>query len=194
MNDNRRHDNDRSRESRARQDAYQEYLSLREHNEDRGSYVKDLSLIHIWFLDPEVIDAFKDDFYTKYPELQEKKIILFAPTYRGAEQKYAYYDYSKLDFQRIYEFCQKEDAVFLIKMHPFVKTLPEIPELLQDRIWEFSRFPDINKLYYVTDLLITDYSSNYFEYALLQRPVVFYTYDREFYELTRGCLLYTSHQ
>ena len=41
MNDNRRYDNDRSRESRARQDAYQEYLSLREHNEDRGSYVKD---------------------------------------------------------------------------------------------------------------------------------------------------------
>ena len=71
-------------------------------------------------------------------------------------------------------------------MHPFVKTLPEIPELLQDRIREFSSFPDINKLYYVTDLLITDYSSNYFEYALLQRPVVFYTYDREFYELTRG--------
>ena len=138
------------------------------------------------FLDPEVINEFKDDFYTKYPELQEKKIILFAPTYRGAEQKYAYYDYSKLDFQRIYEFCQKEDAVFLIKMHPFVKTLPEIPEFLQDRIREFSRFPDINKLYYVTDLLITDYSSNYFEYALLQRPVVFYTYDREFYELTRG--------
>lgn len=44
MNDNRRHDNDRSRESRARQDAYQEYLSLREHNEDRGSYVKDDTL------------------------------------------------------------------------------------------------------------------------------------------------------
>ncbi len=44
MNDNRRHDNDRSRESRARQDAYQEYLNLREHNEDRGSYVKDDTL------------------------------------------------------------------------------------------------------------------------------------------------------
>ena len=44
MNDNRRYDNDRSRESRARQDAYQEYLSLREHNEDRGSYVKDDTL------------------------------------------------------------------------------------------------------------------------------------------------------
>ena len=44
MNDNRRYDNDHSRESRARQDAYQEYLSLREHNEDRGSYVKDDTL------------------------------------------------------------------------------------------------------------------------------------------------------
>ena len=44
MNDNRRYDNDRSRESRARQDAYQEYLSLREHNEERGSFVKDDTL------------------------------------------------------------------------------------------------------------------------------------------------------
>ena len=48
MNDNRRYDNDHSRESRARQDAYQEYLSLREHNEDRGSYVKDDTFI--WLL------------------------------------------------------------------------------------------------------------------------------------------------
>lgn len=44
MDDNRRHDNYRSREDRAREDAYQEYLSLREHNEERGSYVKDDTL------------------------------------------------------------------------------------------------------------------------------------------------------
>ena len=44
MDKNRGYDNDRSREDRAREDAYQEYLRLREHNEERGSYVKDDTL------------------------------------------------------------------------------------------------------------------------------------------------------
>ena len=38
----------------------------------------------------------------------------------------------------------------------------------------------------MTDVLITDYSSNYFEYSLLKRPIIFFTPDREIYELSRG--------
>ncbi|NLD19045.1 MAG: teichoic acid biosynthesis protein [Clostridiales bacterium] len=138
------------------------------------------------FLDQVYISDFKDGFYKEYPYLREKKIILFAPTYRGAEQKLAYYDYDKIDLKRIYDFCKKENYAFLIKMHPFVKELIMIPEEYRDSIYEFSQYSNINDLYYVTDILITDYSSNYFEYALLERPVLFYTYDREIYELTRG--------
>lgn len=138
------------------------------------------------FLDKNTISAFKEDFYEKYPYFKSKRIILFAPTYRGAEQKIAYYDYHKLDLKRIYEFCRENDYVFLVKMHPFVKKLISIPEEYDDVIHEFSGYPNINDLYYVTDILITDYSSNYFEYALMEKPVLFYTYDREVYELTRG--------
>ena len=60
-------------------------------------------------------------------------------------------------------------------MHPFVKKKMEIPEEYGDTIYDFSQYPNINDLYYVTDILITDYSSNYFEYALMRRPVIFYT-------------------
>lgn len=138
------------------------------------------------FLDNEHIENFKRDFYEKYPMLKGRKIILFAPTYRGSEQKEAYYDYDKLDLCRIYEYCIDNNSVFMIKMHPFVKDSIHIPEEYSDVICDFSGYPNINDLYYVTDLLVTDYSSNYFEYALLRRPVVFYTYDRQIYELTRG--------
>ena len=138
------------------------------------------------FLDKDRIERFKAWFYEKYPGLKGKKIILFAPTYRGAEQKEAYYDMGKIDLLRIDKFCRDNGYVFLIKMHPFIKEACDIPEDCWSEIYDFSSYPDINELYYITDILITDYSSNYFEYAQLKRPVIFYTYDREIYELTRG--------
>ncbi len=137
------------------------------------------------FLDEGVIKEFKEGFYKKYPNLKGKKIIMFAPTYRGPGQKYAYYDYSWLDMDDISDYCG-EDKIFLIKMHPFVQEAIKIPEKYKDRIVDFSSYPNINDLYYITDVLITDYSSNYYEYSLLKRPVVFFTPDRELYELSRG--------
>jgi len=137
------------------------------------------------FLDPEKIESVQRDFYAEHPSFKEKKLILFAPTYRGVNQKMADYDYDQLDLKEIYEFCGDE-WIWAFKMHPFVKRDPGIPEEYKDRITDLSDCENINDLYYVTDLLITDYSSNYFEYALLEKPVLFFTYDREIYELTRG--------
>ena len=74
----------------------------------------------------------------------------------------------------------------MVKMHPFVHEAIQIPEAYRDRIVDFAKYPNINDLYYVTDLLITDYSSNYFEYSLMKKPVLFFTPDRELYELSRG--------
>ena len=137
------------------------------------------------FLDEEKISSFRDEFYETYPLLKNKKIIMFAPTFRGAGQKIAYYNYDWLDLDALAELCGDE-YVFLIKMHPFIQEKIEIPEKYKDVIIEFSSFKNINDLYYVTDLLITDYSSNYYEYALMRKPVVFYTPDRELYEISRG--------
>lgn len=137
------------------------------------------------FLDGEKIASFKEAFYREYPALEGKKVVLFAPTFRGTGQKDAYYDYNMLDLKRLYDFCGDEWR-FLIKMHPFVREPIQIPKAYQDRIFDFASYPNINDLYYITDVLVTDYSSNYYEYALLKKPVLFYTYDRAFYELTRG--------
>lgn len=137
------------------------------------------------YLDPERIEEFRKAFYSDHPELLGKKIILFAPTYRGVGQKTAHYDQDKIDLAQIYEACGDE-YVFLIKLHPFILERFEIPEKLKDRIYDFSDFASINDLFYVTDLLITDYSSNFYEFSLMRKPMLFYTYDRSVYELTRG--------
>ena len=137
------------------------------------------------FLDENRISTFRNEFYEKYPNMKDKKIILFAPTYRGSGQKTAYYDYSWIDLKEIYDFCGSE-YIFLVKMHPFVNEPIKIPKEYKDRIIDFASYPNINDLYYITDLLITDYSSNYFEYSLMKRPVLFFTPDREIYELSRG--------
>ena len=137
------------------------------------------------FLDEKHIREFKENFYSVNPTLKNKKIILFAPTFRGKGQQSAHYDYSKIDLTRFYEYCGGE-WVMLVKMHPFVKKAIEIPEQYADRIIDMTHMPNIIDMYYITDLLITDYSSNFYEYALLKRPVLFYTYDRVKYELTRG--------
>ena len=137
------------------------------------------------FLNQEKMEKEQKCFYEKYPKCKEKKIILFAPTYRGKGQKEAYYPYEWLDLKQIKELCGDE-YVFLVKMHPFIGEKIIIPEDCDEYIFDVSSEQDINSLYYVTDLLITDYSSNYYEYALLRKPVVFFVPDRELYEVARG--------
>ncbi len=135
------------------------------------------------FLDANKIDKVKEKLYLDYPILNNKKVILFAPTFRGKGQKKAYYPFEKIDLKSIYELCNKQDYVFVIKMHPFIKEHIEIPEKYKDRIFDFSDYKDINELFYITDILITDYSSNIYDFSLLNKPILFYTFDLEEYEL-----------
>jgi len=137
------------------------------------------------YLTDEKREKVTAELYEKYPEFKGKKVILFAPTYRGTGQKNAHYDYDKLDLKRIYDFC-KEEYIFAFKMHPFIVDLPPIPEEYKDRIYDLSAYNNINDLYYITEIMITDYSSSYYEFSLMKKPILFYTYDRSFYEISRG--------
>lgn len=57
---------------------------------------------------------------------------------------------------------------------------------LPDNIINVSNYPDIQELYLISDMLITDYSSVMFDYALLERPIILYCYDLEEYRFYRG--------
>lgn len=136
-------------------------------------------------MNEEANQKFKKKFYEKYPEFVGKKIILFAPTFRGTGQKTANYPYHLIDFDKLYEFCGTE-YVFLFKMHPFIQTAAPIPEKYTDRIIDFTEHSDVNKLLQITDIMITDYSSIIYEYSLLKRPMIFFAYDKDTYSIIRG--------
>lgn len=135
------------------------------------------------FLDENNINKVKNKLYSEFEILKNKKVILFAPTFRGKGQKEAYYPYQKIELDKIYDLCMKENYVFVIKMHPFVRKKIDIPEEYQNCIIDLSDYNDINEIFYVTDILITDYSSNIYDFSLLNKPILFYTFDLDFYQL-----------
>jgi len=119
------------------------------------------------------------------PFIKGKKVIIFAPTFRGNGQQSAYYPFEMLDFKAIYE-ALHEDYVFLLKIHPFVQNQPSFPYEYADFYYDVSDYREINDILLVADQLITDYSSVCFEYALLNRPMIFFAPDLADYMATRN--------
>ena len=137
------------------------------------------------FLDEEYRKKKTKELYEKYPMCKDKKVILFAPTYRGTNKANAHYPYELIDFERLYELCGDEYVV-LFKMHPWVATQVPIAEAYKDKFADVGRYPNINDLFYITELLITDYSSNIFEYSLMRKPMLFFAFDEIQYSFSRG--------
>jgi CDP-ribitol ribitolphosphotransferase len=71
-------------------------------------------------------------------------------------------------------------------MHPWVSDSVPIPDEYQDKFVDVGLYPNINDLFYITDLLITDYSSNIFEYSLMKNPMLFFAFDEIQYSFSRG--------
>ncbi len=126
-----------------------------------------------------------EEIYNEYPMCKGKKVILFAPTYRGRNKASAHYPYELIDFERLYKLCADEYVV-LFKMHPWVAAPVPIDDKYKDKFVDVGRYPNINDLFYITDLLITDYSSNIFEYSLMRKPMLFFAYDEIQYSFSRG--------
>ncbi|WP_437182795.1 CDP-glycerol glycerophosphotransferase family protein [Shouchella oshimensis] len=132
------------------------------------------------FFDDVYKEAKRAEIYEEYPELKNKKVILFAPTFRGNGQSSAHYPFDVLKFDELYNNL-KDEYVFVFKIHPFVNNKVVIPYQYVDFFYDFSDYQEINDLLFVTDILITDYSSVCFEFALLEKPMIFFAYDVEEY-------------
>ena len=136
------------------------------------------------YLDKSKIDESISNLEKINTKFKNKKVILFSPTYRGTGSKTAYYDFELLNFEEIYNFCKKNDFIFVIKNHPFIKTPVKINKKYDKYIYDYSTL-DINDLIYISDIMITDYSSCAYEYSLFNRPLIFFRFDKEFYEYDR---------
>ncbi len=137
-----------------------------------------------FFFDEEKKKQAVEKIYNQYPNLKGKRVILFAPTFRGNGRKTAHYPPEYFDINKVYKSLNDND-ILIIKNHPFVKEQFEITEEQSKKIIDLTSYTDINELFLITDLLITDYSSSIFEYALLDRPTIFYVPDIDDYKESR---------
>lgn len=136
---------------------------------------------------PKTIETIR----TKLQLSDDKKVILYAPTFRDHQSlgngKF-FFDYP-FDFDRVAE-ALGDEYVFLIRTHVLVTKKPSIPAEHRERFIDVTSYPDIQELYLITDLLITDYSSVFFDFANMNRPMFFYAYDLDLYRDTlRGFYL-----
>lgn len=121
-------------------------------------------------------DECKKEFFKKYPEAAGKKILLWAPTFRGSALD------PHVPDSEVFESLRNklgEEWFVVIKYHPHMETKG------------FKSGTDIatERLLPVTDLLITDYSSIIFNYAIYRKPVLLYAPDLEDYKGSRGFYL-----
>ena len=137
------------------------------------------------YIDPKYRASKTEELNELYPLCKNKKVVLFAPTYRGVNKKKAHYPFEIIDLESLYETCGDEYVVFF-KFHPWVETPIPIPDEYKDRFIDVTSYKNINDMFYITDLLITDYSSNVFEYSLMNKPALFFAYDEYQYSYTRG--------
>lgn len=119
---------------------------------------------------------------TKYTDIFYDMAIVYMPTHRN-EGKVTIDINRIFDLERLQEFCEKNNAVFIIKKHFYHKD--EVTDLGKySRILDLTlQQIDTQELLYNADILISDYSSVYIDYLLMNRPVVFYPYDYEDYEM-----------
>ena len=134
-------------------------------------------------VDEAYIEKTKEKFYNEYPQLKGKKLFMFAPTFRGGGHGDCFYPMDDFKVDEVLGELGDEWAV-LIKLHPYLTEKFTCSEENKDRMVDCSAW-DVNDVLFVTDFLVTDYSSVIFEASILDIPMAFYAKDLEEFIATR---------
>ncbi|MCU0822471.1 MAG: CDP-glycerol glycerophosphotransferase family protein [Spirochaetes bacterium] len=107
------------------------------------------------------------------------KIILYTPTWRDWKSGSDDLNMPPIDLDRLSGFLQNEKCIFVFKFHPFVtdsQKFSNYPNILL-----YNAQSDIYPFLHMADFMVTDYSSIYLDYVLLNRPIIFFAYDFDIY-------------
>lgn len=111
----------------------------------------------------------------------DKKVVLYAPTWRPTvyEPGVGYIYHNPMDFEKLHE-ALGDDYIVIFRAH-----INEAKSVDFSRYGDFlidaTQVEDVNDLYIISDLMISDYSGTIFDYANLKRPMVLYMYDKDSY-------------
>ncbi len=139
------------------------------------------------FFDKSFVEKEKNSLKAAIPEIGDRKIILYAPTFRGNTPTQAHND-NMIDFEKFRVLSEK--CVIVLKYHPFTSGndnfTAEQKEEYGDFVYLCPANIKIDSALCAADLIISDYSSLIFEASLLDRPMIFFAYDLEEYDRSRS--------
>lgn len=107
----------------------------------------------------------------------EYKIAIYIPTFRESELKF----FNIIDIYSFQKFLKNNHILFCIKLHPKSKLRERFFKIKADNILIIDADADPYVFLSLSDMLVTDYSSIYFDYLLLDKPIIFFNYDLEEY-------------
>lgn len=117
-------------------------------------------------------------FEAEHPECKNKKIVLYAPTFRDdpeCDKKFL----SHFD-TRLFNEALGEEYVLLVRLHPQIHGSMPL-----EGVVDVTDYPSVNELTLISDILITDYSSICMDFVLLDKPCVFFVPDLQEYSSRR---------
>ena len=120
----------------------------------------------------------------------DKKIILYAPTWRESTDNGKTCAIKPPIDAVKWEDRLKEKYIVLFRMHAYTNKLLGLE--FNDTLRDYSSYPNVNDLFKAADILISDYSASMADYAILERPILCFTYDYEEYRDERG--LYVDYE
>ena len=149
----------------------------------------------IFFSKPDIFDLIGTDkaVIGKAKELQQDqyKIILYAPTFRDTGTGDDFLEKEALNIKELDNFAVKNKLFVIFKIHPW-RELPVDFSKLSNLI-KYRDTGDVYPLLPLIDLLITDYSSIFFDFLYLDKPIIFFPYDYEKYIREDRNLKYDYH-
>lgn len=134
----------------------------------------------LYYVTPEEVKSLKE----KLGLPLDKKIILYAPTWRDSTDKGKTCAIKPPIDVKYWEQRLKEDYIVLFRTHAYTNTLLGVE--FNDVIRDYSSYPVVNDLFKVSDILISDYSSCISDFCILERPIVCFAYDYDEYKEIRG--------
>ncbi|MEU0314586.1 CDP-glycerol glycerophosphotransferase family protein [Nocardioides sp. NPDC006273] len=110
---------------------------------------------------------------------EDQRVLLYTPTWRDTFAKVLYLDPAQV-------VAALPDVTVLVRGHVNTSGGASVASELAGRIRDVTLYPDINDLFLAADVLVTDYSSVMFDFAILDRPQLFLVPDLVEYEASRG--------
>jgi CDP-glycerol glycerophosphotransferase (TagB/SpsB family) len=115
-----------------------------------------------------------------------KKIVLYVPTFRDSGSNAI--KEGILNLSELSRFAETNDIIFILKFHNISRLNYDLDDYKNIMVYDNDK--DVQPLLYQADILITDYSSIFMDYLLLNRPIIYFPYDYEEYTIKDRALVF----